>query len=108
MTLGLNRLLFLISSASVAIILLVLVSIAVDLAIPPSGTVGGHISYVKLAKTLIFLYGTMFAPGVLVAVVYMIYAPARFRGRPTSYALEIISIFVAMQTIITFNLLQDI
>ncbi|WP_147407646.1 hypothetical protein [Pseudooceanicola algae] len=107
MTLDFNRLLFLLSSASIAIIFLVLAAVAIDLVVPPSGTVGSYVNYRKLAKTLMFLYGTMFAPGVLVAIIYIVYAPSRIHGERKSYALEIITAFVAVQTVFTFTILQD-
>lgn len=108
MALDLNRLLSIVSLTSIATILVVLVAVAIDVIVPPSGTVGSYINYGKIAKALMFLYGTMFAPGVLVSVVYAMYARSRLRGRPKSYTLEIISVIVAVQTVFTFTLLQDV
>lgn len=105
---NLDRLLSIISLSSIAVIIAVLAAVAIDVIVPPSGTVGSYINYGKIAKALIFLYGTMFAPGVLVSAVYAIYARSRSHGRPKSYILEIISIIVAVQTVFTFTLLQDV
>ena len=108
MDLNLDRLLSIISFVSIAVILVILAAVAIGVLVPPSGTVGSYMNYSKIAKALVFLYGTMFAPGVIVSAVYAVYAWSRSRGRSKSCALEIISVIVAVQTVFTFTLLQDV
>lgn len=108
MTLDLNRLLSIVSLTSIATILVVLAAVVADVIVPPSGAVVSYINYREIVKALMFLYGTMFAPGVVVSVAYAMYARSRLRGGTKSYTLEIISVIVAIQTVFTFTVLQDV
>ncbi len=108
MVLVLNRLLSIMPLASIVVIFVVLAAVAIDVIVPPGQMAASPINFGRIAKALIFLFGTMFVPGVVVCVVYAIYARSRFRGRPKSYPLEIIAVIVAVQTVFTFTLLQGV
>ncbi|KIC35660.1 hypothetical protein RA27_22770 [Ruegeria sp. ANG-R] len=85
-----------------AVVIAILSILAFDLLTPPSGTVGSYIDVGRFFKALFFLYGFLFSPAVIVTVTYAFYLNGRIRGRPQSYAIEIISIIVAAITILTF------
>lgn len=104
----LNLVLSIISVASFALILSFLFLFAIDVIVPPSGTVGHYINYGKIAKTLAFLYGTVFAPGLIVSIVFSFYLRKRRRGGERSYLLELLMIAIAVQTVFTFFLIQDV
>ena len=98
----------LMSVVAFAAITLILFLVAFSMFRTPPGTIGEYFNLGRTLKVMAFLYGTVFAPGVAVSVVYPFYFNRRCRGGKISYPLEIILIIVSAQTVFTFFLLQDI
>lgn len=103
-----NIVLYIASIASFVLIIGILLVFSIDAIVPPSGTVGSYINYGKIVKTLAFLYGTVFAPGLIVSVVFSFYIRRRRRGGNRSYLLEVLMIVVAAQTVFTFFIIQNV
>lgn len=100
-----NVLLSISSIAAFALILGLLFAVTINVIVSPSGTVE---YYGKIAKTLAFLYGTIFAPGLIISVVFAVYVRKRRLGRNRSYLFEILMIVIAAQTAFTFFIVQDL
>ncbi|MEP3035624.1 MAG: hypothetical protein ABJO67_14925 [Pseudoruegeria sp.] len=118
MTATFDKFLSIASAVAIMVVITTLTLLAIDIVTPPSGTVGSHFDFSGLVgshfdfsgliATFIFLYGTMFAPGIILSVMFAFYVRGRTRGRPKSYFLEVLSIIIAAQTVFTFYLIQEV
>lgn len=107
-----NKVLAITSAAAFVVIVLVLVMVPIVLLGNKYGgfandflildSIHMEIVYEMILMDLAGLYVFMYAPGVIVSVVYAIYIRRRFLGRPRSYPIEAITLLVAAQTVFVF------
>lgn len=101
------------SAATFVVIVIVLVMFPIEIFSSPTGpsiadSIANENRIKRILRSIAFLYGTMFAPGTIVSIVYAIYIRKRYLGRPRSYLLEVITLLVAVQTVLVYISLQNL
>ncbi|WP_168173086.1 hypothetical protein [Thioclava sp. F34-6] len=93
------------SAMAIGVIAIILTLLAIDV-VTPMNEIPEHYSYCGAPiENLFFLYGTIFQPGVIISAIFVFYGAGRLSGLSKSYLLEMISIFIAIQSAVSFYLL---
>jgi hypothetical protein len=87
---------------AIGVIVMTLTILAIDIVTPASKISGNYFYFGRSLETLLLLYGSTFQPGLIISTVFLLYATGRLRGLSKSYLLEVISIVIAIQTVVSF------
>lgn len=103
-----TRVLATICLLSVATTLVLLAVVAIDMAVPPAGTIGYQFDIKRCFRVILFLYGFVFAPGVFLTVVAPIYLIRFRREQQLSVGFQIYSLTATSLTIFSYFTIQSL
>jgi hypothetical protein len=93
---------------SVVTTLTILVVVAIDVAVPPAGTVEYQFNPKSFFEAILVIYGLAFAPGVFLVALAPVHLIRFRRGQPPSIGFLIFSFVATSLSIFAYSALQSL
>jgi len=93
---------------SVVTTLTILVAVAIDVAVPPAGTVEHQFNLKAFFKAILVVYGLAFAPGIFLVALAPVHFVRFRRGQRLSMGFLIFSFVTSSLTIFAYFALQSL